>query len=196
MTAVGRLFADLGADVTVLRLAGVTDDEPVGPFIDSVPVQTAIDRYGMAVVELDPATREGRERFAALLDGADILIENTRPGSPGEAALAVREIRAQHPALVILSISDFGRDNDYRHWQASGPVLHALTSELSRSGIPGREPLVPPAELPYQVAAAQAAVLTLSLFPDRLAHRRGRSDRFLDPRRGDADPRSAVRHRG
>ncbi|WP_275571346.1 CaiB/BaiF CoA-transferase family protein [Mycolicibacterium vanbaalenii] len=168
MTAVGRLFADLGAHVTALHLRGVTGDEPVGPHVDSVAVGSAINRHGMDTVEIDPGTPTGRQRFAELVAGADILIENTRPGSLAETALSIREIRDQHPALVILSISDFGRDTDYRNWQASGPVFHALTSELSRSGIPGREPLIPPADLPYQVAAAQAAVMTLSLFLDRL----------------------------
>lgn len=168
MTAVGRLFADLGADVTALHLRGVTDHETVGPYIGSVAVSTAIDRHGMTTAELDPSTPSGRTLLADLLADADILIENTRPGSPAEATLSVRELRTLHPALVILSISDFGRDTEYRTWQATGPVLHALTSELSRSGIPGREPLVPPAELPHQVAAAQAAVMTLSVFLDRL----------------------------
>ncbi|KWX57529.1 CoA transferase [Mycobacterium sp. NAZ190054] len=168
MTAVGRLFADLGADVTVLRLRGVTGDEQVGPYVGSVAVQTAINRHGMTTVDIDPATAAGREQFTALLADADILIESTRPGSPAETILSARDIRARHPALVILSLSDFGRDNDYRNWQATGPVLHALTSQLSRSGIPGREPLIPPADLPYQVAAAQAAVWTLSLYLDRL----------------------------
>jgi crotonobetainyl-CoA:carnitine CoA-transferase CaiB-like acyl-CoA transferase len=168
MTAVGRLFADLGADVTVLHLRGVTGDEAVGTHIDSVAVGTAIDRHGMATAELDPSTPAGRTLFADLLADTDILIENTRPGSLAEATLSVRDLRAQHPALVILSISDFGRDTRYRTWQATGPVLHALTSELSRSGIPGREPLIPPAELPHHVAAAQAAVMALSVFLDRL----------------------------
>ncbi|AFM18488.1 putative acyl-CoA transferase/carnitine dehydratase [Mycolicibacterium chubuense NBB4] len=168
MTAVGRLFADLGAHVTVLRLDGVTDDEAAGPCIDGVPIQTAINRHGMATIELDPATEPGRRRFEDLLADTDILIENTPPGSPGEAALAVRDLRTRHASLVILSISDFGRDTDYRTWQGTGPVFHALSSELSRSGIPGREPLIPPAELPYQVAAAQAAVMTLAVYLDRL----------------------------
>ena len=168
MTAVGRLLADLGAEVTVVRLRGVTADEPVGPHVDSVPVATAINRHGMAGIEVDPSTSTGDVRFTELLAGTDIFIENTRPGSSAEAMLSVRDIRSRYPNLVILSISDFGRDTDRRAWQATGPVLHALTSELSRSGIPGREPLIPPAELPYQVAAAQAAVTTLSVFADRL----------------------------
>ncbi|UXA16712.1 CoA transferase [Mycobacterium sp. SMC-4] len=168
MTAVGRLFADLGAHVTAVRLCGITEEAVVGPFVDGVPVQTAIDRHGIATVDIELASESDRDRFTELLSGTDILIENSRPGSPAEAALSVRGIRAQHPELVVLSISDFGRDNDYRNWQATTPVLHALSSELSRSGIPGREPLVPPAELPYQVAAAQAAVMTLAVYLDRL----------------------------
>lgn len=163
MTAVGRLLADLGADVTPVRLPGVTEENPVGPHIDSVPVATAINRHGMATIETDSGG------WAALLAGADILIENTSPGSPAEATLAVTAIRAEHPGVVILSISDFGRDTRFSGWQATTPVLHALSSELSRSGIPGREPLVPPArQLPYHVAAAQAAVMTVSVYLDRL----------------------------
>lgn len=200
MSAVGRLLADLGARVTVLRLLGVTDDNVVGPHVAGVPVQTAIDRHGMETVELDPSTAAGRDEFARMLAGTDILIENTRPGSLAEATLRVREIRRQHPGLVILSLSDFGRDNDYRTWQGTGPVFHALTSELSRSGIPGREPLVPPAELPYHVAAAQAAVMTVAVYLDRL--RTGEGDlidfsildgamQTLDPPFGSAGSASA-----
>ena len=168
MTAVGRLLCDLGAQVTQVTLRGVSADDGVGPQIDSVPIGTAIDRHGMATAVIDTSTHGGGSRWAQLLGGADILIESTHPGSHAEKALSVKEIRAQYPALVILSISDFGRDNSYRDWQATTPVFHALTSELSRSGIPGREPLVPPAELPYHVAAAQAAVMTISVFLDRL----------------------------
>ncbi|HEX7826732.1 MAG TPA: CoA transferase, partial [Mycobacterium sp.] len=163
MTVLGRLLADLGARVIPVRLAGVTDETPVGPHIEGVDIGTAINRHGMSATTVDPV------EWAGLLAGADILVENTRPGSDAEKALAVRAIRSAHPALVILSISDFGRDNRYREWQATTPVVHALTSELSRSGIPGREPLVPPAQqLPYHAAAAQAAVMTVSVFLDRL----------------------------
>jgi crotonobetainyl-CoA:carnitine CoA-transferase CaiB-like acyl-CoA transferase len=146
-------------------------------------------------------TVDDRDTWTHMLAGADILIENTAPGSVSEAALAVRAIRAANPALVILSVSDFGRDTRFRTWRATTPVLHALTSELSRSGIPGREPLVPPGRhLPYQVAAAQAAVFTVSVLLDRL--RTGEGDlidfavlegamQALDPPYGTAGTASA-----
>lgn len=158
MTAVGRLLADLGAHVSPVALQGITpEDEPV-------PLDTAMNRHDLATVAVDSP-----ESWTRMLAGAAILIENTVPGSAAETALGVHAIRTAHPALVILSISDFGRDTRFRNWQATTPVLHALTSELSRSGIPGREPLMPPGRhLPYQVAAAQAAVFTVALYLDRL----------------------------
>lgn len=208
MTAVGRLLADLGASVTELHLHGVTE-EPAGPIVESGveggadpdTVSIAINRHGMDTVVVDPSIPDDQRRWVQLVAGADILIEDTAPGSPAEKALAARNIHAEHPSLVILSISDFGRDTSYRGWHATTPVLHALTSELSRSGIPGREPVVPPAaQLPYHVAAAQAAVMTVSVCLDRL--RTGEGDlidfsvldgamQTLDPPYGTAGTASA-----
>lgn len=177
MTAIGRLLTDLGAHVTAVDLAGVTRRDEVGPRVGSVALATAINRLGVAAVAIDPATEQGLRQWDELLGTADVLIEDTRPGSLADGLLAVDELRFAHPALIVLSLSDFGRDTEFRSWQATTPVLHALTSELSRSGVPGREPLVPPGEqLPYHVAAAQAGVALLGVLLDRL--RTGAGDRI------------------
>lgn len=168
MQNVGRLLADLGATVTRVRLAGVTDDSGFGPVVGGIALGSAIATRATAEITIDPSTDAGRSEWNNLLTASDILIENTAPGSSAEAALAIPGIRTDHPAVVVLSISDFGRDNDFSRWQATTPVFHALTSELSRSGLPGRDPLIPPGDLPYDVAAAQAAFLALSMYVDGL----------------------------
>jgi len=161
MRAVVRHLVDLGAHVTRAAPPGVTCTErDAGPVVGGVALGAAIAARGTAGPEAGG--------WAELLAAADILIEDTRPGSEEEATLDVAAIRAAHPGLVVLSISDFGRGNDFSSWQATTPVLHALTSELSRSGIPGRDPLLPPGELPYAAAAAQAVFEVLSLYVDRL----------------------------
>lgn len=168
MQGVGRLLIDLGAMVVRVRLAGVTDDSGFGPVVGGIALGSAIAARGAGAVTIDPATDAGRSEWENVLAASDILIENTAPGSSAEATLAIPEITTTHPSLVVLSISDFGRDNDFSRWQATTPVIHALTSELSRSGLPGRAPLMPPGELPYDVAAAQAAFEALSMYVDRL----------------------------
>lgn len=174
MTAVRRLLADLGAHVTAVHLPGVTAEATIGPVVDGLPIGTAINSHGIDRVQIDSTNSQDTHRFDDLLAATDILIEDTRPGSTAADLLSINRIRTKHPALVILSISEYGRDTDHSRWQATTPVLLALTSELSRSGVPGREPLLPPGELPYHVAAAQAVMITLSVFLDRL--RTGQGD--------------------
>ena len=168
MQGVSRLLLDLGAQVTRVRLPGVTNEAQFGPVVGGIALGSAIAVRGARQVTADRSTSAGRQAWDDLLAAADILIENTAPGSAAETALGVDSIRRAHPALVILSISDFGRGNDFSAWQGTTPVYHALTSELSRSGIPERDPLIPPGDLPYDVAAAQAAFEALSLYLDRL----------------------------
>jgi crotonobetainyl-CoA:carnitine CoA-transferase CaiB-like acyl-CoA transferase len=174
MAVIGRLLADLGAHVTPVTLAGVTGGDAVGPVVDGVPLGTAISQAGLDQRVIDPSAGDGRQAWEELLAGADILIETTRPGSVAEVTLDAGAIRQRHPELVITSVSDFGRGHRFSRWQGTGPVYHALTSELSRSGIPDRDPLIPPGDLPYDVAAAQAAVATVTAYIDRL--RTGRGD--------------------
>jgi len=176
MQNVSRHLMDLGASVTRVHLAGVTEDPGFGPVARGIALGSALATRGARNATIDTSTRAGEREWRDLLAAADILIENTAPGSPAETALRIDAIRAEHPSLVVLSISDFGRGNDFSGWQATTPVFHALTSELSRSGLPGRAPLVPPAELPYDVAAAQAAFQALSVYFGRL--RTGAGDRI------------------
>ena len=91
----------------------------------------------------------------ALIGTADVLIET------GEQGLDPAALHVQHPALVILSATPFGTGTRYDAWQATDPVLHALSGSLSRSGLPGRAPLLPPGELALACAAAQAAFVVL-----------------------------------
>ena len=176
MQVVSRHFLDLGAHVTRPRLLGLADSVGHGPVVDGVALGSAIATRGARAVTIDPSDPRGQRDWHHLLAASDILIEDTSPGSDEESALGLETIRQAHPGLVVLSISDFGRGNDYSGWHATTPVYHALTSQLSRSGIAGRDPLIPPGDLPVEVAAAQAAFQALTLYVDRL--RTGVGDRI------------------
>ena len=73
----------------------------------------------------------------------------------------------------MLSITDFGQTGPYRDWVATDPVLLAMGGVLSRSGLPGREPLVPPGDMALQLTAAQAAWAALVAYWNRLETGRG-----------------------
>ncbi|MET0364861.1 MAG: CoA transferase, partial [Sphingobium sp.] len=79
-----------------------------------------------------------------------------------DAPIDLPALRRERPGLVTMTVSDFGTGNSLSNWRATGPVLHALSGELSRSGIRGRAPLLPPGDLAYQCAAVQAAFALLT----------------------------------
>ena len=73
----------------------------------------------------------------------------------------------------MLSITDFGLTGPYRDWVATDWTLLAMGGVLSRSGLPGREPLMPPGDMALQVTAMQATWAALVAYWNRLECGRG-----------------------
>lgn len=168
VAAVGRLLGELGADIIRVESRAGAPDRRTGIMTGGISLDFVAANLGKRAVALDLDDAEDRRCFDRLVGQADILIETSRPGSDAATLLDVAAIGSRHPALVILSVSDFGQSGRFSRWQATGPVLHALTGELSRSGIPGRAPLLPPGDLPYDCAVPQAAFVTLVAYLSRL----------------------------
>ncbi|KAK0340832.1 hypothetical protein LTR94_028887, partial [Friedmanniomyces endolithicus] len=145
-----RYLAELGAQVD--RIADAAHGDRLADRIANL---------GKTVHPFDHRAPEA----ASLLAAADIIVEDCG-----------LQLRASQPAQVIVSVSPFGQGNSLSGWQASDAVLHALSGELSRSGIRGREPLLPPGQLAWQCAAVQAAFLALQSY--FLALRTGQGDRI------------------
>ena len=172
--AIGRLLGELGAEVIRIEPRGGGVDRGQGPMFGGTSLSFAAANLGKRALGID--LRDDRAAVEALVSQADILLEFTAPGSDDSVALDLPGVRASNPTLVILSVSDFGQTGPWASWQASDAVLHALTGGLSRSGLPGREPLLPPGALTIETAAAQAAFVTLAAFVRRL--RTGEGDRI------------------
>jgi crotonobetainyl-CoA:carnitine CoA-transferase CaiB-like acyl-CoA transferase len=163
MAAVGRQFAELGADVIRVEPRDGAADRREGTIVDGTSLDFVAANLGKRSAALDLGNADDRRRFEALAADADILIE---PGSP---EIQAESLRRQYPHLVILTITDFGLKSPLRSWRGSGPVFHALSGELSRSGIAGREPLLPPGDLAHACAATQAGFVALLAYLHRLS---------------------------
>jgi len=132
LAALTRYLAELGADV-----------------VRVVPHGTA-DEFA------DCAANHGKRRSDEASIGAHLAAAHAVV-TDSSSDLDLTAARIARPSLVTMAVSDFGADTEFSGWAATDPVLHALSGELSRSGIRGREPLLPPGELAYQCAATQAA---------------------------------------
>jgi crotonobetainyl-CoA:carnitine CoA-transferase CaiB-like acyl-CoA transferase len=162
----GRLLSDLGADVVRVEPPGGAPSRTQAPLHDGVSLHFATHNAGKRGVVIDPTSADGRERLLRLLDDADIWIETRAP-------LDTDVVRARNPGLVVLSITDFGLTGPYRDWVATDWTLLAMGGVLSRSGLPGREPLMPPGDMALQVTAMQATWAALVAYWNRLECGRG-----------------------
>ncbi len=106
------MLADVGADV--LKVEPPTGDDSRGwlPFASDEPgAESAYflsANRGKRSVRLDLKSAEGAERLRILCAGADVLVENYRPGLLARLGLDPADLRAANPRLVTLSITGFG----------------------------------------------------------------------------------------
>jgi crotonobetainyl-CoA:carnitine CoA-transferase CaiB-like acyl-CoA transferase len=112
-------LGDLGARVIKIEQPGRGDDTRAWgpPFVGGESAYFLSVNRNKESVALDlkhPAARRVLDRLVA---GADVLVENFRPGTMARLGLAYEDLRAQHPRLVYCSISGFGQTGP-RHLEA------------------------------------------------------------------------------
>ena len=165
-----RYLADLGADV--VRLEPSFTGRPRGQAEEDVFFR-ATHSANKRSLSLDLRTDADLEVFWALAAGSDIVIENSRPSEHADNPVSPALLRERLPDLVVVSLTQFGQSGPYRDWEGGDAVHYALSGVLSRSGLPGMEPLLPPGELASESAAIQAAWCALVAYLNRLDTGRG-----------------------
>jgi formyl-CoA transferase len=104
-------LADLGADV--LKVENPDGGEPVrgtGPFVQGHSSPFLRLNRAKRSVALDLKSDAGREAFRRLASGADVVVENLRPGAMRALGLSYRDLRVHNRGLVYASASGFGQD--------------------------------------------------------------------------------------
>jgi len=162
-----KLLADYGAEVIKIEKPVLGDaSRGMGPFADDHPDP---EKSGLFLflngnkkgVTLNLESREGAALFEKLVQKADILVENFRPGVMASLGLAYEALAEVTPSLILTSISYFGQDGPYRDYQGSDIVAQAMGGLMQLTGDPEREPLkIPGSQAEFQ-AGLNAAVATL-----------------------------------
>jgi crotonobetainyl-CoA:carnitine CoA-transferase CaiB-like acyl-CoA transferase len=104
-----------------------------------------------------------------LCAGADVVVESGRPGDLHGAALY-----ADHPGLVVVSITPFGLDGPWADWAATEFTLQAWCGSTASRGLPEGPPLAAGGRIGEWMAGTYAAVATLAAV--RSAQRSGRGE--------------------
>ncbi len=135
------LLADLGAEVVKIERPEGDDARQFGPFLPSGESAyfAGINRGKKSIV-LDLKSETGRATFLRLVEKADVVVENFRPGTMEAFGLGGERLRAVNPRLIFASVSGFGRTGPYRRRPAYDIIVQALGGLMSVTGHDEAEP--------------------------------------------------------
>ncbi len=133
-----QLLGDLGADVIkVEALTGDSSRAIAGPQIDGESAYYLANNRNKRSIAIDLKTDRGVEVLKRLIDGADVVIENFRPGVINRLGIDPEKVVAEHPRIVWASISGFGQEGALRDRPAYDMVVQAMSGVMSINGHPG-----------------------------------------------------------
>ncbi len=139
----GQLLADLGATVVKVEKAAGDDARSWGPpFLDGASATfQSLNRGKRSVVcDLrDPAQREQLVQF--VVDRADVVLQNMRPGQVDVLGVGASALRARKPALVYCNVGAFGRCGPLADRAGYDPLMQAFGGIMSVTGEPDRPPV-------------------------------------------------------
>jgi itaconate CoA-transferase len=91
---------------------------------------------GKESLVVDMATPEGKAELAALLETADVLIQNLKPGALDRLGFGPAKLRQTHPRLIIASISGYGEEGPLASRKAYDLLVQAESGLSSITGGP------------------------------------------------------------
>src|SRR5438105_11280778 len=91
---------------------------------------------GKDSVVVDLATKDGRAKLEELIAGADVLLQNLKPGAMDKLGFSLERLRKDYPALICCTISGYGDDGPYADRKAYDLLIQAESGLASITGGP------------------------------------------------------------
>jgi crotonobetainyl-CoA:carnitine CoA-transferase CaiB-like acyl-CoA transferase len=159
-----RYLADFGADVIKVERPGDGDTTRAMGWTDprdDVSFWWKLAGRNKRTIALDLKDPEDLAVARQLIDSADVLVENFRPGTLERLGLAPDDLLATNPTLVITRVTGFGQDGPYAGRPGFATLAEAMSGFASINGEPDGAPLLPPIALTDEVTAIVAAFATM-----------------------------------
>lgn len=137
----GALLGDLGANVIKIEIPGRGDDaRGYGPYENGESMYYANLNRNKRGITLNMKSEKGKEAFLKLVEKADILIENFRPGVMDKLGLGYDRLKEINPRLIYGAVSGFGCYGPYAMRPGYDIVSQAMGGLMSVTGAKGGEP--------------------------------------------------------
>ena len=146
------LLSDMGADVIKIEKPNGGDDtRRYGPpFIEGESAAFLTLNRNKRSIVLDLKSEQGIAVVRRMLEDADVMIHNFRPGVVDRMGLGYDDVSALNPAIVYCTVSGFGMTGPYSSRAGFDLVAQGMSGLMSINGFPGAPPAkvgVPMADL-------------------------------------------------
>ncbi len=135
-------LGDLGAEVVKIEQPEVGDDTRGWgpPFAGGESAYFLCINRNKKSLTVNLKSPQGIALLCDLAGGADVLVENFRPGTMERLGLGEKELRAVNPRLIYASLSGFGADGPMSDWPGYDLIVQAWGGLMSITGMADGEP--------------------------------------------------------
>lgn len=138
--ACARMLADFGAEVVKIEPPEGDPVRQMGYQVQGQSLYAASLLRNKRSVVLDLKLEADRKVARSLIDEADILVENFRPGVMERLGLGYEALARANPGLVMVRISGYGQDGPYASRPGYGAICEAVGGVRHMTGDPDRPP--------------------------------------------------------
>ena len=159
-------LADYGAEV--IKIEPAAKGDPLRHWVtDGLSISWKVYGRNKKSVSLDLRQDMAKDILLRLVEQADVMIENYRPGTLEEMGLGPVVLHARNPGLILVRVSGFGQTGPYKHRPGFGTLVEAMSGFADRNGFADREPVLPPLAMADMIAGLSGAMSVLIALRER-----------------------------
>ncbi len=121
------MLADQGAEVIKVEPTTGEQMRHIGPTVNKVTAAFFSCNRGKRSIAVDLKSDDGKKILFDLVKGADVLLQNFRPGAMDRMGFGEPVMRELNEKLIYVSINGFGEEGPYAHKRVYDPVIQALS---------------------------------------------------------------------
>ena len=171
----GQMLGDLGADI--IKIEDPSKGDPLRQWGRQLPqgqsLWWSIVGRNKQSVTLNLREAEGQDLARKLIAGADIVIENFRPGTMERWGLGYEQLQELNPGLIMVRVSGFGQDGPYSQRAGYGAIGEAMGGLRYVVGDPSTPPSRVGISIGDTLAALFATIGALAALRERETSGRG-----------------------
>jgi len=169
------MMGDFGADVVMVEHPETGDPIREWPQKTEKGESLAWKSLGRnkRCITLDLGSERGREIALLLIEDADVVFENFRPGTMERWGLGPDDVHAVNEEAIMVRLSGYGQTGPKSQKPGFGTIAEGISGWAHANGFPDSEPLLPPISLADLTAAQFAMQATMMAIFERDVGRGG-----------------------